>query len=114
MLPRSAGAWALYLLMPILAGFAEEAAYRGVGMYVLSAALGNGWAAALILATAFAIAHMVQEWKSVALIFVIALLMHALVAITGTLVVAMVVHAVYDIVAGILAAREADGQVTAA
>lgn len=106
MLPRSPLEWALYLVMSIGAGIAEEAAYRGVGMYLLSAAVGNAWVAALILATAFALAHLIQEWKSVAVIFVMALVMHALVAVTGALVVAMVVHAVYDVIAGVLAARE--------
>jgi hypothetical protein len=106
MLPRSPSEWARYVVMAMAAGVAEEAAYRGVGMYVLSELLGNGWVAALILATAFALAHLIQEWKSVAIIFVMALAMHALVAVTGTLVVAMVVHAGYDIVAGVLGARE--------
>lgn len=106
MLPRSPLEWVLYTVMAGAAGVAEEAAYRGVGMYLLSEALGNAWVAALILATAFALAHLVQEWKSVAIIFLMALMMHALVAVTGTLVVAMVVHAGYDIVAALLGARE--------
>lgn len=106
MLPRSTLEWALYLVMAIGAGIAEEAAYRGVGMYLLSAPVGNAWVAALILATAFALAHLIQEWKSVAVIFLMALVMHALVAVTGTLVVVMAVHAIYDVLAGALAARE--------
>jgi membrane protease YdiL (CAAX protease family) len=106
MVPRSPLEWGLYVVMAIAAGIAEEAAYRGVGMYLLSQALGNAWVAALILSTAFALAHLLQEWKSLPFIFLMALAMHALVAVTGTLVVAMVVHAVFDLVAGVLAARE--------
>ena len=106
MLPRSARDWALYLVMAIAAGIAEEAAYRGVGMSLLSQALGNPWVAGLLLATAFALAHLIKEWKSVPIIFLMALLMHGLVAVTGTLVVAMVVHAVFDVVVGVLATRE--------
>ena len=106
MLPRSPREWSLYVLMAIAAGIAEEAAYRGVGMALLSEALGNPWVAVLMLATAFALAHLIQEWKSVPIIFLMALAMHALVAVTGTLVVAMVVHAVFDVVSGVLAARE--------
>ena len=106
MVPRSPLERWLYAVMAIAAGIAEEAAYRGVGMYLLSEALGNAWVAALILATAFALAHLIQEWKSLPFIFLMALGMHALVAVTGTLVVAMVVHAVFDLVAGVLAARE--------
>jgi membrane protease YdiL (CAAX protease family) len=107
MLPRTPGEWALYVAMAVLAGIAEEAAYRGVGMYVLRETIGNPWVAALILSTAFALAHLVQEWKAVALVFVMAVLMHALVELTGTLVVAMVVHAVFDIISGVLGACEA-------
>ena len=106
MLPRTPLEWWLYVIMAIAAGIAEEAAYRGVGMSLLSEVLGNTWIAALMLATAFALAHLIQEWKSVPIIFLMALAMHALVAVTGTLVVAMVVHAVFDVVAGVVAARE--------
>jgi membrane protease YdiL (CAAX protease family) len=110
MMPRSPLEWTLYVVMAIGAGIAEEAAYRGVGMYLLSAVVGNAWVAALILATAFALAHLIQEWKSVALVFLMALVMHALVAVTGTLVVAMVVHAVYDVIAAVLGVRETEKQ----
>lgn len=107
LLPRTAPEWRMYVATSIAAGVAEEAAYRGVAMAILTPLLGSAWLAALVSATAFALGHMLQEWKSVAVIFVMALAMHALVAVTGTLVVAMVVHAVYDLVAGVLGSRQA-------
>ena len=107
--PRTAREWLLWTAMVLVASVAEETAYRGVGMAVLWYSLGNPYAAAGVCAVAFALAHWTQGWKSAAVIFVIALVMHGLVAFTGTLVLAMVVHAVYDLVAGYLIAQEAAG-----
>jgi len=91
----------------LVASVAEEAAYRGVGMSILWYSLDNPWAAALLCATAFALALWVQGWRSAIAIFQIALVLHALVEVTGTLVLAMAVHAIYDFVAGSRIAREA-------
>jgi membrane protease YdiL (CAAX protease family) len=105
--PRSGKEWALWIAAVLLASVAEEAAYRGVGMAILWDALGSPWLAALICATAFALGHWTQGWKSAAMIFAMALLMHALVGLTWSLFPAILVHAVYDLVAGTLIAREA-------
>ena len=105
--PRTARERLGWIATVLVASVAEEAAYRGVGMSVLWYALGNPYAAAGICAVAFALAHWTQGWKSAAIIFVMALVMHGLVAFTGTLVLAMVVHAVYDFVAGYFIGREA-------
>jgi membrane protease YdiL (CAAX protease family) len=86
-----------YSVMSIVAGVSEEAAYRGVLMQILWFALGNPWIAVFIAAAAFAVAHALQGWKSMLIIFVIACVMHALVWFTGTLVIAMIVHAAYDL-----------------
>jgi membrane protease YdiL (CAAX protease family) len=98
--PRSPREWALWTGTVMLASVAEEAAYRGVGMSILWYSLGNPWAAAFICATAFSLAHWAQGWKSAAVIFALAMVMHGLVALSGTLVLAMMVHATYDFVAG--------------
>jgi len=106
--PRTAKEWALWTITVLIAGVAEEVAYRGVGMSILTYAVGNPWLAALICAIAFAVAHAVQGWKSGVIIFAIALVAHALVAFTGTLVYAIVVHIIYDLAAGYLISREAE------
>lgn len=107
LLPRTRQEWALYLAVAVAAGIAEETAYRGVGMALLTWSTGSAWLSAALLSLAFGLAHITQEWKSVGLVVLMAALMHALVAVTGTLVIAMVVHAVYDIVAGLIGSREA-------
>src|SRR5688572_4856918 len=83
MLPRTPGEWAGYTAMCGVAGVAEEAAYRGVVVAILWHSLGSFWAAILISAAAFAVAHSVQGWKSGVIIFAMALAMHALVLYTG-------------------------------
>jgi membrane protease YdiL (CAAX protease family) len=105
--PRTPREYVLWALACVLAGVAEETTYRGVGMATLWYALGNLWAAALILAAAFAVAHAAQGWKSGLAIFGIALVMHALVQFTGSLLPAILVHATYDLVAGAIIARAA-------
>jgi membrane protease YdiL (CAAX protease family) len=106
LIPRTTPEWALYLGLGIAAGITEEYAYRGVGMWALSLWIGNAWAAALVMAVAFGLAHITQEWKSAGIATAMALLMHGLVALTDTLVVAMVVHITYDWVAAVILRRE--------
>ena len=105
--PRTPRERVLWALACVLAGVAEETAYRGVGMATLWYALGDAWASALILSAAFAVAHAAQGWKSGLAVFGIALVMHALVQFTGSLLPAMLVHAVFDLVAGAIIARDA-------
>ena len=106
-MPRTSPEWGLYLATAVTAGVAEETAYRGVGMALLTGSTGNAILSAAVLSVAFGLAHLTQEWKSVGIVIAMALLMHGLVAFTGTLVIAMVVHTVYDVIAGILGSRDA-------
>jgi membrane protease YdiL (CAAX protease family) len=97
----------LFFTCALAAGVAEEAAYRGVAVWVLSTWLGGPWPAVLLSAGAFTLAHVVQDRPSMVVVLFVALLMHALVWFTDTLVLAMAVHALYDVVAGTLARRRA-------
>jgi membrane protease YdiL (CAAX protease family) len=106
-MPRTPTEWSLYLATSVAAGIAEETAYRGVGMALLTWTTGSAPLSAAVLSVGFGLAHLTQEWKSVAIVMAMALLMHGLVAFTGTLVIAMVVHTVYDVIAGILGSRDA-------
>ena len=106
-MPRSSTEWGLYLATAVTAGIAEETAYRGVGMALLTWSTGNAILSAVVLSVAFGLAHLTQEWKSVGIVIAMALMMHGLVTFTGTLVIAMVVHTVYDVIAGILGSRDA-------
>jgi membrane protease YdiL (CAAX protease family) len=98
-MPRSPRERALYSALSVVAGMSEEAAYRGVLMFLLGNATGSAWLAMLVSAFAFAVGHAVQGRKSMAVIFVMACSMHALVWYTGTLVIAMAVHGIYDLLA---------------
>jgi len=97
--PRTRAAKLLYSATSIAAGVAEEAAYRGVLVWILTYALGSSWPAVIVSATAFAFSHALQGRKSMVVIFIMACSMHALVWYSGTLVIAMAVHATYDLLA---------------
>jgi membrane protease YdiL (CAAX protease family) len=105
--PRSRREWALWTATVLLGSFTEEVAYRGVGMSILWYTLGNPWIAAGIAAIGFALGHSTQGWKSMVVVFVFALLMHALVAYTGTLVLAIAVHTIYNLTTGYDLSRDA-------
>ena len=105
--PRTPAEWRATVLMIGVTAVSEEVAYRGVGHALLWWMFGNGYLAAGLAAAGFAGAHAVQGRKSMAMIFVTALVMHALVAVTGTLLLAIVVHAAFDLYAGWRIAVEA-------
>jgi membrane protease YdiL (CAAX protease family) len=104
LLPRTSRQWALWLVVSLAAGVAEETAYRGVLVVLLASATASFVLAALLSAAAFAIAHYPQGAKSMGWVFAIGLVMQAVVSATGTLYVAMGVHAVYDVTAALRAA----------
>ncbi|HZN02388.1 MAG TPA: CPBP family intramembrane glutamic endopeptidase [Candidatus Polarisedimenticolia bacterium] len=106
--PRSAVEWLAWGAVALVASVTEEIAYRGVGVAILSHWSGSLAAAILVCATAFAVAHALQGWKSGVVIFMLALIFHALVLFTGTLVLAMLVHLLYDVIAAVAIAREAE------
>ena len=108
LLPRTRAQWALWLIVSVAAGIAEETAYRGV-LVVLLASLTASFVLAVILsAAAFAIVHYPQGAKSMGWVFAIGLVMQGVVLVTGTLYVAMGVHAVYDVTAAIRAVGRMD------
>jgi membrane protease YdiL (CAAX protease family) len=103
-MPQTARQWGLYVTVCATAGLVEESTYRGVLVWIVAPWLGLV-PAALLAAVAFAVAHVAQGRKAVAVIFLMALSQHWLVEFTGTLIVAMVLHTVYDLAAGVLRRR---------
>jgi membrane protease YdiL (CAAX protease family) len=95
---RERGWW---VAVSILAGVGEEITWRGVQAALAGIVTGDFWLAALFCATSFAMTHIIQGWRSVAVIVVFALGAHTLVWLAGSLYVAMAVHVAYDITAGI-------------
>lgn len=117
LLPETRGQWALWLLLSIAAGVAEETAYRGVLVVLLASATASFVIAIVLSAVAFAVVHYPQGAKTMGWVFAIGLVMQAVVGATGTLYVAMVVHAVYDVTAAITALgwlREEEAEAKAA
>lgn len=105
--PRTGQEWAMFAAVAAGAGIAEESAYRGVAIWILAPIVGGVVPAALLSATAFAVSHAMQGAKSMALVFVIAIVCQGLVYFSGTLVLAMIVHTTYDLIAGYLTSRRA-------
>lgn len=100
-MPRTAAEKGMWALVSLIAGVGEELTYRGVMTVFLMRLTGSFWLAALIAAAVFGLSHFPQGWRSVAIIFGIAMVMHGLVFFTGTLLVAMAVHFLYDLIAGL-------------
>ena len=91
-----------FVLTAVLAGVAEEAAYRGTGWQLLGWVLGDRLEMAMgLLVAAFALAHAAQGWRAMVAVGVMAIVMHLLVWQTETLVVAMAVHVAYDLLSGL-------------
>jgi len=98
--PQAANEMGWWIAVSATAGFAEEFAYRGVLFGILIYRIPNWWAAALLSALSFALAHAIQGWSGAVIIFFMSIVFQGVVLFTGTLYVAMAVHALYDIIAG--------------
>jgi membrane protease YdiL (CAAX protease family) len=104
-LPRERGDLPWYFALCATAGVCEEAIYRGVAVALLARVTGALAVAILLASVAFALAHVVQGWRSAVAVFGIALMAHALVLITRSLFPVMAVHAIYDAIAGVMMPR---------
>ena len=105
-IPKTATDWAAFTAAALLGGVAEEVAYRGVALALLTEATGSVLLALAVCVVSFAVGHSGQGKKAVVAVAVGALLFHLLVHLTDTLVVAMVVHVVYDLTAVAWGARK--------
>ena len=99
-MPRTRVERFLWAGCSIAAGVSEELTYRGVMFVVLWRVSGSPLAAALIGAAVFAFSHFLQGWKSMTIIFGMALVFQLIAWVSGSLYVGMAVHALYDVVAG--------------
>lgn len=92
------------------AAIGEEVVYRGVMVALLERLTGSWWTAMAISAAAFALAHIVQGWRSVGFIVLFAVVFHLLVLTTGSLAPAVVVHFLYDVITGFILGRRQLGE----
>ncbi len=104
-MPSDARERRLWILVSLAAGLSEEVTYRGVMFALLWMVTASPVASALIASLVFGVSHSVQGWKTVAIVTIIALLLHGLVAVSGTLYPAIAAHAAYDMVAGLTYGR---------
>ncbi len=96
-----------YTLICIMAGLAEEVAFRGVLSRLLERELGSSFAATAIASLAFGLAHAMQGFAGAVLASLFALAFHMIVIATGDLYSAIIAHAAYDLIAGVVVARMA-------
>ena len=104
-MPRTRAERILWVAVAIAAGVSEEVTYRGVMFALLVGITGSTAAGAVIASLIFGVSHIVQGWRSAAVITIIALLLHGLVALSGTLLLAIAIHSIYDVVAGLAYGR---------
>ncbi len=104
-MPRTRAERILWVAVAIAAGVSEEVTYRGVMFALLVGITGSTAAGAVIASLIFGVSHIVQGWKSAAIITGIALLLHGLVLLSGTLLLAIAIHAIYDVIAGLAYGR---------
>lgn len=103
-----------YAAVCIMAGIAEETAYRGVLTDLLERETGSQIAAIIIASLAFGAAHSVQGWSGIVLAALFGAMFHIVVLVTGNLYIAIIAHAVYDLIAGITIAELAMRRAAAA
>jgi len=99
-MPRTPRERLLWIGCSVAAGISEEVTYRGVMFALLWRLTGSGMIAAALAALVFSISHFLQGWKSMAIIFAIALVFQGLWFLSGSLYLGMAVHALYDVAAG--------------
>jgi len=99
-MPRTRRERVLWTGCSIAAGVSEELTYRGVMFVILWRVTESPVAAALIGAAVFAVSHFLQGWKSMAIIFGMALAFQMIAWVSGSLYIGMAVHALYDVTAG--------------
>jgi membrane protease YdiL (CAAX protease family) len=100
-MPRTRHERFLWAGVSLAAGVSEEVTYRGVMFALLWRLGGSPIAAALIAAVIFSISHFLQGWKSMAIIFTMALAFQLIAWMSGSLYISMAVHALYDVTAGL-------------
>jgi hypothetical protein len=104
-MPRDRTERLLWVLVAASAGFGEEITWRGVQPTLLAMLISHPVVAAAAVAVTFGVGHMIQGWRSAAIIVVVAASFQTVVWLSGSLYVAMAVHVIYDVVAGVTYGR---------
>ena len=100
-MPSNATERAWWIAVAILAGIGEEITWRGVQPILVAHVVRQPLLAVLLVAATFGLTHIVQGWKSAAIICLFALGFQTIVWLSGSLYLAMLVHLAYDVTAGL-------------
>lgn len=104
-LPETQRDFLFWVPVSLLAGVAEECAYRGAAYNLLLMMTQSTRFALVACVIAFAVAHLYQGWTSAVKIGLLGFLSHIAVFLTGGLYLSIVVHATYDLLVGWLLMR---------
>jgi membrane protease YdiL (CAAX protease family) len=102
LLPTTAAEILLWIPVALLAGTAEEVAYRGVAVTLVFRWTGSMALAVGVSVEAFGLAHVANGGRAVLGTVVIGLTMQLVFILTGTLYLPMLVHAIYDLLLGVM------------
>jgi membrane protease YdiL (CAAX protease family) len=91
-----------WVWVALLAGVAEECAYRGAAYALLQRWTHSAAAALTLCVVSFAIAHMMQGMRSAVGVGIFGLVFHIVVFLTGGLYLAIAMHVMYDFALGVL------------
>jgi membrane protease YdiL (CAAX protease family) len=100
-MPSSSTERAWWVAVAILAGISEEITWRGVQPILVAHVVRQPLLAVLLVAVTFGLTHIVQGWKSAAIVSLFALGFQTIVWLSGSLYLAMLVHMAYDVTAGL-------------
>ncbi len=98
-IPRNGNELGRFYALSVTAGVVEEALWRGFMIWYLAHVMPI-WAAGIVSAVAFGVAHIYQGAARTPRIVAVGLVFAALYLMTGSLWLPMIVHAVVDIVQG--------------
>ena len=102
LLPETHNDLKYWVWVSLLAGLAEECAYRGAAYSVLERWTHSPELALALCVISFAVAHMMQGIRSAVGVGIFGLVFHIVVFLTGGLYLAIVMHVVYDFALGVL------------
>jgi membrane protease YdiL (CAAX protease family) len=96
-LPETPKEFLAWVPVAIMAGLAEECAYRGAAYDLLRLMGVTSFYAVGACTIAFAVCHLYQGWRATVKIGILGLVSQAAVFLTGSLYVSIAVHAAYDL-----------------
>lgn len=102
LLPATTGELAFWIPVALLAGMAEEIAYRGVAVALVHRWTGSAALAVGASAVAFGLAHVTQGGKTAVMTALFGLGLQLVFSLTATLYLPILVHALYDLLLGIM------------